>query len=581
MGGVMAAEKIKALRAWMKKNGVQAYILPHEDRFQSEDVAPRDQRLAWLTGFTGSAGVAVVTQKKALLFTDGRYELQAPQQVGKAFDVIQFSQIRPMAWLQQNMKPSERAGFDPWLFTVAQIGWFQKAAGPDGYKLVPLEENPVDLLWKDRPFETLNAAEIHAIKYAGVTRDQKIKKLIAEKSKKTEALLVSEPSLVSWLLNVRGRDVAHNPLLQAMALVEKDGHVTLFTQPSKITAAMRKELGNHVTLERLDDVTKILAAYKKPVQIDPAHTPYAIKAFCDANKIPLIQEKDPGILARAVKNKTEIKGAKTAQQKDRKAFDRFLGWYAKQDFAKAKITELDIMAALYAARAKDKDFVEESFNTIAGYGPNGAIVHYAADEKSALRLKPNSLLLLDSGGQYHCGTTDITRTLAVGKPTNDMRKHYTAVLKGLIALSTARFPVGTTGAQLDALARAPLWALGLNYTHGTGHGVGSFLGVHEGPQGFSPMADTPLKPGMIISVEPGLYLTGKYGIRLENLVVVTEDKKPGDLFPMLALETLTRVPFDDALIDWSVLSSADVAFLKGFDNAPPKTAKKTARRKRA
>ena len=571
----MAAEKLKQLRAWMKANNLQAYVVPHSDRFQSEYLAPEDERLAWPTGFTGSAGDFIITPKKAVLFVDGRYTLQAPKQVDtKSIDVIETSKdMRPSLWLKDNIKQGEHVGFDPWLLTVAHVTQYEKIAQTGGWVFEPVALNPIDALWKGRPQEKIAAAEIHDVKYAGLDRVKKIKEVMSYTSDKTDALLVTQPALVNWLLNVRGRDVAHNPLLQSAALIDGDEHVTLFADLRKVPQAMRKALGNRVSVEELGRLTESLARRKKPIQIDPTHTPYAIKAFCDAKKIQLIQETDPGVLARAQKNKTEIKGARAAHQKDKKAFTVFLKWYDAQDFAKKKITETDIMAKLHEARAADRDLVEESFNTIAGFGPNGAIVHYAADSKTALRLKPNSLLLLDSGGQYRCGTTDVTRTLSVGIPTKEMKTHYTAVLKGLIALSSIRFPKGTTGAQLDALARAPIWDLGLNYTHGTGHGVGSFLGVHEGPQGFTPNSTTPLLPGMILSVEPGIYIAGKYGIRLENLVVVIEDKKTGDIFPMLAFETLTDIPFDAKLIAWDQLTDAEKEFLVRFDTKPAKKAK--------
>ena len=586
----MAAQKIKQLRDWMKKNGLQAYIVPHSDRFQSEYLAQQDERLAWLTGFTGSAGTAIVTLDKAALFTDGRYTLQAPQQVDtKIIDVIEIAAQRPTQWLAKHVKKGGAVGFDPWLLTIAQAQQFDKAGEKDGWVLKAVEENPIDLLWADRPPERIVTGEIHNVKYAGVPRDKKVKGVLARTSKDADALLVTQPALVNWLLNLRGRDVAHNPLLQSAALIDEDAHVTLFTDPRKVTPAMRRDLGNRVSVEDLSRLGDELARLKKPVQADPGHTAYAIKVFCDAKKIPLVLETDPGVMARAIKNKTEIKGATLAHQKDAKAFEAFFKWYKTQDFSKKKITELDVMHQILKARAADKDFIEESFNTIAGFGPNGAIVHYAATAESSLRLKPNSLLLLDSGGQYRGGTTDITRTLAVGTPTAGMKKHYTAVLKGLIALSTSRFPDGTTGAQLDALARAPIWQIGTNYAHGTGHGVGSFLGVHEGPQGLSHAAQTPLKPGMILSIEPGIYITGKYGIRLENLAVVVEDNRKGDVYPMLAFDTLTKVPFESELIAWDRLDENERAFLAGFDTYPPqkeearkttrKTARKTAKKK--
>lgn len=539
----MAPQKLAALRAWMRKQKIEALIVPHADRFQSEYLPPRDERLAWLTGFTGSNGMAIVTLSKAALFTDSRYTLQAGKEVNKKdYAILDMAATHPTQWLDEHMKPRMRVAVDPWLFTINQFAQWEKIINANNAELVTLPVNPIDLLWQDRPKASTAKAESHALKYAGATAKQKIKQMIAEMDEDAERILVSDPLLVCWLLNLRGRDVAHVPVLQSLALVTRGGKVTLFTDPVKVP----KNLG--LTVKDLDALLPILTQSKATLQIDPGQCPFAVKYALIKKKIALVEAADPCILLRACKNAVEIKGALLAHKKDAVAYKKFLAWFNKRDFAREKITEMDVAAKLREYRAADRDFMDDSFETIAGFAGNGAIVHYRANEKSNKRLQPGNLLLLDSGAQYRCGTTDITRTLAIGKPTSQMKQHYQAVYKGLQALSATRFPFGTSGAQLEAIARCELWALGLDYGHGTGHGVGSYLSVHEGPQGFTARSHAPLRPGMILSIEPGVYHTGKFGIRLENLVVVVEDPRKGDMKKMLAFRTLTDVAFDGKLL---------------------------------
>lgn len=545
----MAAQKLKALRIWMKKQKLDAYIIPHADRFQSEYLAPRDERLAWLTGFTGSNGIAIITAKKAYLFTDSRYTLQAATETDKKlYQIIIAPPARPNQFLCDLLKAKQRVGIDPMLFTVQQAAQWQQACSEAKAQLVGIVENPIDLLWTDRPTENIIAAEAHALKYAGESKESKLKRVIAQMHNEAQRILISDPTLVCWLLNIRGRDVAHVPVLLSTALVDRKGHTTLFTDPRKITPALKKTLGSKVTIVALDKMLTALTANKTALQLDPAQAPLAVQQALAAKNIIIYHDSDPCIIMRACKNPVEIKGAMLAHKKDAVAMKKFLAWFAKRDFAHEKLTEIDIAEKLYSFRAQDPDFIDTSFDTIAGFASNGAIVHYHATPATAKRLVNGNLLLLDSGGQYRCGTTDITRVLAVGKPTAEMKKHYQLVYSALQKLSVTRFPVGTTGAQLEAIARRELWAEGLDYGHGTGHGVGSFLSVHEGPAGFSPRSHTPLMPGMILSIEPGVYHTCKFGIRLENLVVVVEDKHKGDMKPMLAFKTLTDVPFDKNLL---------------------------------
>jgi Xaa-Pro aminopeptidase len=567
---MMAGNTINALREWIKRNKLDAYLIPHADRFQSEYLPAGDERLAWATGFTGSAGMAAILDQKAALFTDGRYTLQAGNQVDTSvFDIVEAPPASPMEWLSANLASGATIGFDPMLFTVAQIALWTKAATPKNIELVAIEENPIDLLWNDKPVDPIIPAEVHDMKYAGQSTSDKIASILEQKSKAAHHILISDPSLVCWLLNMRGRDVAHTPLVQSVALLDETGQVTLFTDPKKITPALHASWGNHVSVENLSRLYDVILKINQPLQIDPSQCMMAIKLFCNDHQIQLIESTDPSLLLRACKNAIEIAGAEQAHQIDLGAFKEFREWFATRDFDKEVITELDIVQKLHETRLATGQCVDESFDTIAGFGPNGAIVHYRADEYSNLRLIPNNLLLLDSGGQYRCGTTDVTRVLPVGTPTAQMKDHYTAVLKGLIALSRTRFPVGTTGAQLDAIARAPIWAMGLDYAHGTGHGVGSYLSVHEGPQGISSRANSVgLKPGMILSIEPGIYLNGEYGIRLENLVVVINDPCEGDLKEMLAFKTLTKFPFESIMIQWDALDHSEIEFLKTFETFP-------------
>ncbi|MDB5478224.1 MAG: xaa-Pro aminopeptidase [Alphaproteobacteria bacterium] len=558
-------EKINRLRQWMRDNGIDAYLVPHADRFQSEYLVPQDERLAWLTGFTGSAGMAAILSDKAFLFTDGRYTLQAAAETdAHVIEVIESPAGNPADVFGGHLSEGGVIGFDPMLFTVAQMTLWRREAQLRHWQLRPLETNPIDLLWTDKPVAPTVPAKAHELAYAGMSTADKTARILEKRNPKAATILISDPTLVCWLLNMRGGDVAHVPLVQGAALLDETGHITLFTNPDKIPADLRLVWGNHVGVENLSRLTETIEKINKPLQIDPVQCSYAIKVFCDDRDIPLVEAQDPALLLRACKNAVEIKGAISAHEKDAMAFDAFMAWFNTRDFEAENITELDVIEKLRHCRTGNTDCVDDSFSTIAGFGPNGAIVHYRADEKTNRRLQPNSLLLLDSGGQYFEGTTDVTRVLPVGTPTPIMKKHYTAVLQGLIALSCTRFPVGTTGAQLEAIARQPVWALGLDYAHGTGHGVGSYLSVHEGPQGFSPRGTAPLQPGMILSIEPGVYLTGQYGIRLENLVAVVDDAREDDIKHMLAFKTLTKIPFESKLICREDLTEAEKEFLQKF-----------------
>lgn len=564
MGGAVADKKIKPLREWMENENLDAYLVPHADRFQSEYLPPEDERLAWLTGFTGSAGIAAILRENAVLFTDGRYTLQAAKQVDTAiFDVVESPPEKPVEWLKDKLAEQARIGFDPWLFTVSQMQMWQRVAHENKWEMIAIDHNPIDELWQDKPSAKIIPAMPHELKYAGISTAEKISNILAKKEPETAYILISEPGLVCWLLNMRGQDVAHVPLVQSLALLDEKGQVILFTNPKKIGAELKRIWGNSVSVRDLSELENTLRKLDKNLQIDPAQCPYAVKEFCIANTIPLVEAADPSLLLRACKNDVEIQGAQLAQEMDAKAFNEFMQWFSARDFERENITELDVIETLHQCR-KNNGSLDDSFDTIVGFGSNGAIIHYRADESCNLRLQPGNLLLLDSGGQYYEGTTDVTRVLAIGEATQQMKEHYTAVLKGLITLSVARFPLGTTGAQLDSLSRSHIWAVGLDYAHGTGHGVGSYMSVHEGPQGISSRSTVPLQAGMMLSIEPGIYLQGEYGIRLENIVVVVADTKADDKKPMLAFRTLTKTPFDERLILQDRLSAAEKAFLKQF-----------------
>jgi Xaa-Pro aminopeptidase len=568
MDGSMAdaPARIAQLRKWLDAQKIDAYLVPHSDRFQSEMLPALDERLAWLTGFTGSNGMAAVLKNKAVLFTDGRYTISAPLQMDmNVYEIFEAPPKNPSEWLVKELPAEGVIGFDPMLFTVAQISQWQKTAAKNKWELQAIEENPIDLFWKDRPVEAILAAEIHKSEFAGETTESKIAKILEKKSDEAHHLLISDPSLVCWLLNMRGKDVMHTPLVQSVVLLDKDGQVTLFTEPKKITPALHASWGNHVAVEDLSQLFDIILKINKPIQIDPTLADYAVKDFCIEHGIKVIEAADPSVALRANKNAVEIAGAIKAHEIDAQAVTEFRKWLKSRDFKKEKITELDVVQKLHEARVNTGQCVDDSFDTIAGFGPNGAIIHYRATKETNLQLHEGSLLLLDSGGQYHYGTTDVTRVFAIGTPTAKMKTHYTAVLKGLIALSSTRFPVGISGGHLDGLARAPIWEQGLDYAHGTGHGVGSYLSVHEWPRGaYNINTLAPFSPGMILSIEPGIYLKDEYGIRLENLVVVVEDKRAGDVKDMLAFKTLTKIPFEDDLIDRSMLNAQEIEFLKQF-----------------
>ena len=543
---------IEALRAQLTKHKVDAFVVPSADEFQGEYLPAAARRLEFLTGFTGSNGIAIVHKTKAAFFTDGRYTLQAETQVPKAYEKYNMAQKSAATWAKELKKAV--IGFDPKLFTLRQFTAWEK----QGIKLKPVP-NLIDVIWNYRPAYPADKAFAYPLKYAGESSDAKIKRVL--KNLNADALFIAAPDSVCWLLNIRGNDIPHTPFLNATALLHKTGKITLFVDAKKIPKGL---LGKNVTISSS-------SGFKGIVQIDPAHT----SVWWTNQFKKTIEAPDPIQAMKARKNETEANGIRAAHVRDGVALSSFLCWLDTH-WQKQEITEISAAEKLKTFRAAQPLFKDLSFGTIAGMGSNGAIVHYHATAKTAKKLK-HGIFLLDSGGQYWDGTTDVTRTIALGAPTDEQKEDFTRVLKGHIALGSAVFPKGVTGSELDALARMPLWHVHKDYDHGTGHGVGCYLSVHEGPQSISRRANNvALESGMVISNEPGFYKAGEYGIRIENLVLVEAvDKK------FLRFETLTLAPIDRRLIDKDLLHSDEINWLDNYhmrvlNTLAPLVDKKTA-----
>ena len=566
--GGRTAPRLARLRDELAARGVQGFIVPRADEHQSEYVPPGAERLAWLTGFTGSAGTAIVLSEKAALFTDGRYTLQAPAQVDtQAFDIVNISDQKPAAWITEHLPAGMAFGFDPWLHTADEVKRLRKAAEAAGGRLVAVDENPVDAIWEDRPAEPRAPVKAHPLELAGEAAPDKLTRVGEALAKaKVDALVVSDPHNLAWIFNIRGGDVSHTPIPLGYALVPQEGRPTIFLDPAKISNEIGDVLGDFANLappSALADALTKLGKAKASVRVDSATGAQALSDMIEAAGGSVDHGADPVTLMKAVKNEAEIAGARSAHLRDGAAFARFLAWFADAAPGGA-LTEIDIAEKLEDFRAQTGRLADISFPSIAGAGPNGAIVHYRVTRGTNRTLSPGELFLIDSGAQYQDGTTDITRTLAVGEPTPAMREHYTRVLKGHIAISRAVFPKGTSGAQIDALARLPLWEAGLDFDHGTGHGVGSFLSVHEGPQRISKLGHTALQPGMILSNEPGYYKAGEYGIRIENLILTEERAIEGAERAMYGFETLTLAPYERKLIEPALLSREEIAWIDAY-----------------
>jgi Xaa-Pro aminopeptidase len=562
--------RLAALRAELRERHLDGFIVPRGDEHQGEYVPKRAQRLAWLTGFTGSAGTAVVLASRAAVFIDGRYTLQVGQEVdGKAYEFRSVPEQPVTDWIVEALPKGGKLGYDPWLHTTAELERLHNACKKAGGRLVPVDGNPIDAIWLDQPAAPLAPVVAHPNAFTGKTSAQKRREISAIlKKENADALVLTAPDSIAWLLNIRGGDVPYTPLPLSFAILHADESVDLFLDLRKLAPGVDRHLGPAVRPQNIDALgpaLDTLGKENKTVRVDSQGTAVWIVDRLRQAATHVVFGADPCQLPKSLKNKVEAANTRAAHLRDGASLSTFLAWLDKTA-AGGKLDEMTAANKLDAIRATGKNFRGLSFPTISGAAANGAIVHYRVSERTNRKLKPGSLFLLDSGAQYLDGTTDVTRTIAIGKPSAEMKDRFTRVLKGHIAVALTRFPPGTTGSHLDILARRALWEVGLDYMHGTGHGVGSYLGVHEGPQRISKMPSAvPLEPGMIVSNEPGYYKTGAYGIRIENLVMVVPAKGgKGAERDMLALDTITLAPIDINLVEPKLLSVDEIAWLNAY-----------------
>ncbi|WP_454608029.1 aminopeptidase P family protein [Labrenzia sp. MBR-25] len=563
------APHVALLRAELSRRGLDGFLVPRADAHQGEYVPPHDCRLQWLTGFTGSAGTAAVLGEDAAIFVDGRYTIQVRDQVDMAVFPARHLINEPVTdWLAERLQAGQKLGIDAMLHTVREVRRLEEICKAAGATLVKLTHNPVDSVWKNRPEPPLGQVALYPVELAGRASKDKIAEIqSALGEKKADACVLTQPDSIAWLFNIRGSDVTHTPLPLSFATVPAEGKPSLFIDGRKLSNSVRDALADLTDLNEPTEFKPGLEALGKAgarVMIDPSLAGIGIADAITGAGGTLLEAQDPVLLPKAVKNETELKGARAAHIRDAAAFVNFLCWF-DEVAPKGDLDEISAAEKLEEFRRDTGVLKDISFDTISGAGPNGAICHYRVSRSSNLKIPVGKPFLIDSGAQYEDGTTDITRTLAVGEVSAEMKKHYTLVLKGHIAISTAKFPEGTTGAQLDTLARIDLWKAGLDFDHGTGHGVGAYLGVHEGPQRISKTGTVPLKPGMILSNEPGYYPAGEYGIRIENLEIVTPARDlPGGERPMLGFETITLVPMDLRLIEPGLLTAAERDWLNRY-----------------
>jgi Xaa-Pro aminopeptidase len=566
------ADRLAALRQQLKRDQLDGFVVPLTDEHMSEYVGSYAQRLAWLTGFQGSAGSAVVLPEEAAIFTDGRYTLQVRQQVdGDQWSFQSVPETSIAGWLKEHAPEGARIGYDPWLHRRDWVKQAAEALALRGAELVAVQDNPIDRVWQDRPEASKAALAVHPERLAGRSSADK-RQVIADwlSEQGADAAVLAALDSIAWTFNVRGTDVSHTPVALAYALVHADGTADLFVAGEKVTPELRQHLGNGVRLHERAEFERALGEFEgKAVAVDPERSVAAIFEALEGAGAKVVAVRDPTVLPRAIKNEAELAGHRAAQVRDGAVMTRFLRW-VEAEAPSGELDELTASDKLEALRRENPQLRDLSFDSISGAGPNGAIVHYRSTLGTNRKLELGSLYLIDSGGQYEDGTTDITRTVPVGEPTAEMRDRFTRVLEGHIALATAVFPKGTRGGQLDSFARRPLWGAGLDYAHGTGHGVGSFLSVHEGPQRIAPVGgayaggDEPLQPGMILSNEPGYYKTGEYGIRIENLVLVVPREIEGAEKEMLGFETLTFAPIARGLVVREMLSAKELAWLNAY-----------------
>ena len=565
--------RVAMLREWLAQNGLDGFIVPRADEHQGEYVADRSARLKWLTGFSGSAGVAIVLRDRAFVFVDGRYTLQVRNEVDLSiFSIESLVDNPPASWIKDNLGKGARLGFDPWLHTTGEIKALKASAEQSGATLVPLDRNPIDIIWKNQPEPPLAPVELHPIAFAGELAKDKLARLAGaiEKEGATHAVL-TDPSSIAWAFNIRGGDVAHTPLALGFAILAADGKHQLFMDQRKFSrqvAAYLTQLADLHDPGAFEGAVAGLAKGGAKIALDPVLAAEKLKMLVEGNDGTVISAADPARIPRATKNQAEIAGSRAAHRRDGAAVAKLLCWLDRQK--PASLDEIDVVTKLEEVRRQTGEETQMplrdvSFDTISGAGPNGAIMHYRVSRATSRKLESGELFLLDSGGQYQDGTTDITRTVAIGQPTEEMRERFTLVLKGMIGISTLRFPAGTRGSEIDAVARMALWRHGCDFAHGTGHGVGSYLAVHEGPQRIARTGTEKLLAGMMLSNEPGYYKEGAYGIRIENLILVTaaEQVEGGDI-AMHGFETLTLAPIDTRLIRTDLLNRDELHWLDQY-----------------
>lgn len=556
--------RLRALRERLVAMGLAGFIVPRADVHQGEYVAARDERLQWLTGFTGSAGFCIVLPEVAGVFIDGRYRTQVKAQVDlSVYTPVPWPEVKPGEWVKGKLVAGV-VGFDPWLHTADEVERLKTALEESAVTVSAVSENPVDGIWPDQPLAPMGKAFVHPVELAGESHQAKCARLAADLRKAGQkAAVITLPDSLCWLLNVRGADVPKNPVLHGFAVLKDDASVDLFVNPGKLDDAVRAHLGDAVRVHPVEGFAGALQGLQGPVRVDKTQAPLAVSDILKGAGVEVIWGDDPCRLPKACKNASEVAATREAHLRDGAAMVEFLRWLDEAS-PSGGLTEISVVQALEGFRRATNALHDISFDTICGAGPHGAIMHYRVTEETNRPVGQNELLLVDSGAQYLDGTTDITRTIAIGDPGQEARECYTRVLQGMIAISRVRFPKGLPGRDIDALARFNLWVAGQDYDHGTGHGVGAFLSVHEGPQRISRISEVPLEPGMILSNEPGYYREGAFGIRLENLIVVQEAPALGDNRAQMSFETLTFVPFDRRLILREELSPGERRWLDAY-----------------
>lgn len=559
---------IAKLRAELSRRGFDGFVVPRADEHQGEYVPKSAERLAWLTGFTGSAGTAVILRDAAALVVDGRYTVQAAEQVDTSIITpVQLSEMSAEDWIADNLPEGGTLAYDPWLHTSDGLKRLEKAVARAGGRLAPVDINLVDVIWIDRPAPPQAPVRPHPLDYAGESAESKLERIRKKMAEaRLDALVISDPHNLAWAFNLRGGDVGHTPLPLGYAVLPREGRASLFFDPVKITneaGAAVGDLAEFAPISSFQSALDTLGRKGGKVRVDSATGAVALIRRIEAAGGTVDVGADPIALMKAVKNKAEIAGSHAAHLRDGVAVARFLAWL-DHEAPKGQLTEIDAVEALEAFRVETGALKNISFPSISGAGPNAALPHYRVTASSNRRIESNQIFLIDSGAQYEDGTTDITRTIIVGEPTAEMKDRFTRVLQGHIAIAGAVFPKGTTGAQIDAFARKPLWEAGLDFDHGTGHGIGSYLSVHEGPQRIAKTGTTPLEAGMMLSNEPGYYKQGDYGIRIENLILVEPRTIPGGDREMLGFETLTFTPIDLRLVEPTIMKADEIAWLNDY-----------------